>query len=86
MSDRTTKLLNRKDTADFLAASGFPVTWKTLAALASADDGPPYRMFGRHALYDQDAALAWALARLRPSRGDVRRGTYLTRDMRPADR
>lgn len=53
-------LLRRKQTAEALAAAGFPVAEKTLATKAVRGGGPIYRLFGRTALYRWGDALAWA--------------------------
>jgi hypothetical protein len=59
-------LLRRVALASALKEAGFPVAPKTLANLAGRGEGPPFRMFGRTALYRWDEAAAWAEARLLP--------------------
>jgi hypothetical protein len=53
-------LLLRVPTAAALTAAGYPVKPKTLATKATRGGGPPYRLFGRRALYRWGDALAWA--------------------------
>jgi hypothetical protein len=57
-------LLRRKQLAEALDASGFPVTHTTLATKATRGGGPPFRLFGRIPLYRWGEALAWAENRL----------------------
>jgi hypothetical protein len=57
-------LLNRTATSQALVESGFPVTVATLATAAVRGYGPPYKKFGRAALYKWDDALNWARARM----------------------
>jgi hypothetical protein len=57
-------LLRRRDTAKALSAAGFPTSEATLATKASRGGGPPYRSFGRIALYRWADALAWAEGKL----------------------
>ena len=56
--------LRRKETADALAAAGFPVTASTLATKVTRGGGPPYTLFGRVPLYRWADALAWAESKL----------------------
>ena len=44
-------MLRRRQTAEALAATGFPITEATLATKATRGGGPPYRSFGRTPLY-----------------------------------
>jgi hypothetical protein len=53
-------LLQRAPIAAALTAAGYPVSPKTLATKATRGGGPPYRLFGRRALYRWGDALAWA--------------------------
>jgi hypothetical protein len=57
-------LLQRAPTAAALTAAGYPVSSKTLATKATRGGGPPYRLFGRRALYRWGDALAWAQDKL----------------------
>jgi hypothetical protein len=61
--------LSRKATADALSATGFPVSEKTLATMATRGGGPIFQRFGRRPLYRWGDALDWAKGRLtRPVR------------------
>jgi hypothetical protein len=51
-------LLLRDETAEQLTLAGFKTASATLATLATRGGGPPYRLFGRRALY------RWADAQL----------------------
>jgi hypothetical protein len=64
-------LLRRRQTADALTATGFPITEATLATKATRGGGPPYRSFGRTPLYRWTDALAWAQSRLSAPRGST---------------
>ena len=57
-------LLRRQETAEALAAAGYPVTTSRLAA----KNGAPYRVFGRVALYRWGDALEWAHGQMKPPR------------------
>ena len=61
-------LLTRKDCAQALTASGFPVSFATLATKATRGGGPPYQLFGPRPLYRWGDALDWAQSRLSPPR------------------
>jgi len=63
------RLLTRDDTAEALAAAGYPVKSRTLATMASRGGGPKYRHFGVRPLYRWGDALAWAEDRLTRSKG-----------------
>jgi hypothetical protein len=56
--------LTRGSAAQALTAHGFPIATATLRTMASRGGGPPYRTFGRTALYTWADTLAWAEARL----------------------
>jgi hypothetical protein len=64
-------MLRRRQTAEALTATGFPITEATLATKATRGGGPPYRSFGRTPLYRWGDALAWAQARLSAPRGST---------------
>jgi hypothetical protein len=64
-----TELLTRVELAEALTAVGLPVKPNTLTKMASRGDGPPYRVWGRLALYRWGDALGWAQGRLASSRG-----------------
>ena len=60
MADRSPRaLLSRRDTALAIAALGLPMSEATLATKASRGGGPPYRVFGRTALYQWGDVLKW---------------------------
>jgi len=59
-------LLRRLDCAEALRRTGFPISPKTLATMATRGGGPPFHKFGRAVLYRWEDALAWAEARLSP--------------------
>jgi len=64
-------LLQRVPTAAALTAAGYPVSPKTLATKATRGGGPPYRLFGRRALYRWGDALAWAQDQLSAPRANT---------------
>ena len=47
-----------------LTKAGYPIKSKTLATMATRGGGPPYRLFGRRALYRWGDSLQWAQRRL----------------------
>jgi hypothetical protein len=57
-------LLSRDQTAKALTEEGFKTSPKTLATKATRGGGPPYRLFGKRALYRWEDALHWAQSRL----------------------
>jgi hypothetical protein len=62
------RYLTRRQLADYLSASGFPISKSTLDKLAmpSRGEGPPLAGFwSNRALYDPAKALAWAKSRFR---------------------
>jgi hypothetical protein len=69
--DDPNALLLRVSTAAALTAVGYPVKPKTLATKATRGGGPPYRLFGRRALYRWGDALAWAQDQLSAPRGNT---------------
>jgi hypothetical protein len=69
--DDPNALLLRVPTAAALTASGYPVKPKTLATKATRGGGPPYRLFGRRALYRWGDALGWAQDQLSAPRGNT---------------
>lgn len=70
-------LLSRREAAQALTEYGFPVAEATLATKAARGGGPPYRIWGKHAVYRWDQVLAWAEGRLATPLhiNDVSRGT-----------
>jgi hypothetical protein len=61
-------LLLRKQTAEALTSAGYPTASATLATMATRGGGPPYRLFGRRAVYRLGDALDWAQSRLNAPR------------------
>lgn len=59
-------MLTRQQLADALTTAGFPVSSSTLKTKASRGDSPPYKRFGRVALYQWGEALQWAQSRMLP--------------------
>jgi hypothetical protein len=57
-------LLRRRQTAEALTAAGFKTAETTLATKATRGGGPPYRLYGKIALYRWGDALSWAQSRL----------------------
>ena len=56
-------LLTRRKLAEALTAAGYPIAAGTLSNLARVNNGPPYKIFGRSALYRWGTSLQWAEAR-----------------------
>lgn len=59
-------LLPRKQAAAALTDAGYPIAAGTLDTKASRGNGPPYRRFGKRALYRWGDLLAWAESCLTP--------------------
>jgi hypothetical protein len=60
--------MTRRQLAELLSASGYPISVSTLDKLSmpSRGEGPPAAGFwGNRALYDPNEALAWAKKRFR---------------------
>jgi len=55
-------LLSRTATAAALTEAGYPISRATLATKACRGGGPPYRVFGRTALYRWGEVMEWAQA------------------------
>jgi hypothetical protein len=69
-------LLTRDQTAVALTAAGYPVKSATLSTKATRGGGPPFRVFGSHALYRWGDALDWAEGRMAtPRRQDDKQST-----------
>ena len=64
-------LLRRRRTAQVLTEAGYPTAESTLATKATRGGGPPYRSYGRAALYRWGDALAWAQSRMSPLRAST---------------
>ncbi len=64
----TQQILTRKQVAEALRERGYPITQATLSTMATRGRGPSFVKFGRHTLYNLDAALAWAEGRCSPPR------------------
>ncbi len=72
MSDATSRRLNRKQAAEYLAALGYPVEPATLARWVSKKRGPPFMRFGwRIVWYDRVTLEAWAKKQLVMIKGDA---------------
>jgi hypothetical protein len=68
MENNTRARLTRKQLAEFLTASGYPISYSVLNKLCmpSNGQGPPVDVWwGARALYHPDTGLAWAESRLR---------------------
>jgi len=63
--------LTREALAQALTSHGLPIAANTLRTKATRGGGPPYRKFGRVALYQWGDALAWAEGRLSPALGST---------------
>lgn len=68
LPDGANTLLNRQQTARSLTLAGYPVSPNTLSTMATRGGGPPFCKWGPRAMYVWGDALAWAKARLTPSR------------------
>jgi hypothetical protein len=55
------QFLRREEAAAALRALGIPISGATLTFKAMRGNGPPYRRFGRDALYRWGDLLDWAL-------------------------
>lgn len=53
----------RREAAEFLTNSGYPISWKTLQKLACTGGGPLYQIFGNRALYSPGQLIDWANSR-----------------------
>ena len=60
--------LGREDGAHALTAAGYKTSASTLATKATRGNGPPYRIFGKRAIYRWGDLLAWAEASTAPLR------------------
>ena len=58
------KYFSRKEAATFLREMGLRIGPSRLAVLAITDEGPPYKRFGRSAIYSAAELVAWAESRL----------------------
>jgi hypothetical protein len=66
--DNLDRLLVREAGAQALTAAGYPTSAATLATKATRGGGPPYRIFGKRAIYRWGDLLAWAEANTSPLR------------------
>ena len=57
-------LLTREQVADALGRCGVPCSSKTLATRACRGGGPPYRRFGKRAIYRWGDVVEWARAEM----------------------
>jgi hypothetical protein len=55
------RFVTREEGSAGLRALGFPISASTLASKARVGIGPPYRRFGRVAIYRWGDVLDWAL-------------------------
>jgi hypothetical protein len=60
--------LSRVELAARLTAAGFKISEATLATKAARGGGPPYKLWGREAVYVWSSALEWANANLKEPR------------------
>jgi hypothetical protein len=51
--------LTRYQVADTLEACGIPLSYDTLATKATRGGGPPFRIFGKSAVYQWADVVAW---------------------------
>ena len=61
------RLLTRKESAEHVTRHGFPTSPATLDTKVSRGGGQPYQKWGSRVLYEPNALLAWARAKLRPA-------------------
>jgi hypothetical protein len=61
-------LLRRSQVAEALTSAGYPVATASLASMVTRGGGPPFRVFGRTALYRWADVVKWAEARTSPPR------------------
>jgi hypothetical protein len=61
-------LLSRKAAAGALTAAGYQTSPLTLATKATRGNGPPYRRYGKRAIYRWGDLIAWAEANTGPLR------------------
>ena len=64
-------LLRRAETAAALTTAGYRISGPSLANLASRGSGPPFKKFGKTALYRWGDALTWAEVRTTPARAST---------------
>lgn len=62
MTAKPVRYVSRRKAAEHLSAQGVPVTHWALAMLASAGEGPPYRLIQNRALYQVCDLNAWIKA------------------------
>ena len=63
MNTITIRRLRRRESAQFLTESGYPLAATTLAKLACIGGGPVFDSFGKIPLYEPEDLLKWARAR-----------------------
>jgi hypothetical protein len=62
------KLLTRRELAEYLGKHGYPISLATLNRLCARDEGPPPSgIWGGQFQYDSARALSWARSRFRTS-------------------
>jgi hypothetical protein len=75
----SSRLLLRREAAEYLTSLGYPTAANTLAKLACIGGGPPFRCFGRRPLYHPADLAAWAQARCTgPRRSTSDSGSHAT--------
>jgi len=63
--------LGRRDAAQALTEAGLITKPSTLATKASRGGGPPYRLYGRRAIYTWKDLLTWAEANTSPKHSNT---------------
>lgn len=58
--------LKRTEAAQFLSQQGYRVAVSSLCTMATNGTGPPYRRFGKRAMYHTDDLMAWLEERSTP--------------------
>jgi hypothetical protein len=78
---------NRKQASSYLKEKGIPIGPNRLAELASVGAGPPFRYWGRYALYTEPDLDAWAESLFRTAGPDVGPASLLgSVDRNPPDK
>ena len=66
MTDISTRLgLTRKEAADHLSRTAFPISANTLARYAVDEVGPPFVIVGSRAIYTREQLDVWASEKMR---------------------
>jgi hypothetical protein len=56
----TLKYMRMRELPPFFGGYGFKIGYGTLKKMSARGEGPPYRWWGHHKLFGDEAALAWA--------------------------